>query len=156
MSFRTIQKNSDPNLVVLATDVTNSDVSANTIADVTGLSFTVKAGSKYYFKAVIAYTSATTTTGSRWSINGPTSPTLLNYKSTYTIDATSQTTNFATAYQIPAASNASSLTTGNVATIEGIIVPSTDGTVTVQFASEVSGSAIVAKAGSILQWLRVA
>lgn len=142
------------NTVTLASDVTNNNVSANTIADVTGLSFSVTAGETYWFEFVIAYTAAATTTGSRWSINGPGSPTLLNYRSEYTLTATSMTVNSATAYDTPAASNATSLTAGNVATVWGIITPSGNGTVIARFASEVSSSAIVAKAGSFLRWMR--
>lgn len=141
--------------VVLASDVTNNNASANTIADVTGLSFSVTSGETYWFRFTIPYTSAATTTGSRWSIDGPGSPTLLNYTSTYTLTATSNTVNSATAYDIPAASNATSLTAGNVAVIEGIITPSSNGTLIARFASEVSSSAVVAKAGALLQYYRV-
>lgn len=140
---------------VLSTDVTNNNASADTLADVTGLSFSVTSGYTYWFRAVIFYTSAATTTGSRWTVNGPSSPTLLSYTSKYTLTETSETVNYATAYQIPAASNATSLTAGNVAVVEGYIKPSADGIVAIQFASEVSSSAVVAKAGSMLQYRRV-
>jgi hypothetical protein len=142
------------NLAVLAADVTNNNATANTIADVTGLSFGVTAGETYWFLFTIAYTAAAATTGSRWAINGPASPTLLNYTSDYTLTATTTTLNSATAYDTPAAANASSLTAGNIARIEGIIKPSANGTVIARFASEVASSAIVAKAGSLLQWVR--
>lgn len=141
--------------VVLASDVTNNNASANTIADVTGLSFSVTSGETYWFRFVIPYTAAATTTGSRWAVNGPGSPTLLNYTSHYTLTATSETVNSATAYDIPAAASASSLTAGNVAIIEGFITPSSNGTLIARFASEVSSSAIVAKAGALLQYFRV-
>ena len=141
---------------VLAADVTNANASANTIADVTALSFAVTSGSKYWFRFVIPFTSAATTTGSRWSINGPAAPTLLNYTSHYTLTATSETVNFATAYDIPAAASASSLTAGNVAIIEGIIIPSATGTVIARFASEITVSAIVAKAGAIVYYQQIA
>jgi len=140
------------NLTKLTGDVTNQNASANTIADVTGLSFSVTANRLYYFKFVIPYTSAIATTGSRWSISGPSSPTLLAYSSRYTLTATSETVNYASAYDSPAAANASSLTAGNVAVIEGIIKPSQSGTVIARFASEVSASAIVAKVGAICMW----
>ena len=143
------------NIVVMTGDVTNNNGTANTIADVTGMTFPVTAGEMYWFEFVIPYTAAATTTGSRWSINGPGSPTLLNYRSEYTLTATTTTVNSATAYDIPAASNASSLTAGNVATIWGIIQPSQNGSVTARFASEISASAIVAKAGATLRWMRV-
>lgn len=142
------------NLVTLSADVTNNNATANTMADVTGLSFSVTSGETYKFKFTIPYTSAATTTGSRWAVNGPASPTLLNYTSHYTLTATTETVNYATAYDIPAASNASSLTAGNIAIIEGIIKPSANGTVIARFASEVSSSAIVAKAGALLEWYR--
>jgi hypothetical protein len=42
-----------------------------------------------------------------------------------------------------------------MAIIEGVIQPSADGTVIARFASEISSSAVVAKAGALLQWYRV-
>lgn len=145
------------NLVVLASDVTNNNATANTIADVTGLSFSVTAGETYFFRATIQYTAAATTTGSRWSVNGPASPTRLNYKSEYALTTTTNTVNEGvSAYDSPAASNATSAATGaNTAEVYGFITPSANGTVVIRFASEVSSSAIVAKAGSLLEWYRV-
>lgn len=137
-------------LVTLGSDVINNNATANTLADVTGLSFAVTAGVTYRFYALIPYTSAATTTGSRWTINAPTT-TLLNYNSRYTVTATTQTTNFASAAGIPAASNASSLA-NSIAIIEGIIKPSASGTVIIRFASEIASSAITAKAGATLEW----
>lgn len=143
--------------VVLASDVTNNNATANTIADVTGLSFSVTSGSLYWFCFLIMYTAAATTTGSRWSVNGPASPTLLIYKSEYSLTTTSRTINEGlSAYDNPAASNASSAATAaNIAWIEGFIRPSATGTLIARFASEISSSAIVAKAGSICQWQQV-
>ncbi len=143
------------NIVVLAADVINNNGVANTIQDVTGLSFSVIAAETYWFEFVIPYTSAATTTGSRWAINGPANPTMLNYTSEYTLTATTKTINCVTAYDIPAASSASSLTLGNIATIWGIIKPSSNGTVIARFASEVLSSAITAKTGAVLRWMKV-
>ena len=143
------------NIVVMTGDVTNNNGTANTIADVTGMTFPVTAGEMYWFEFVIPYTAAATTTGSRWAINGPGSPTLLAYRSEYTLTATTTTVNSQNTYDTPAASNASSLAAGNVATIWGIIQPSQNGSVTARFASEISASAIVAKAGATLRWMRV-
>jgi hypothetical protein len=142
--------------VVLSDDVVNNDATANTIADVTGLSFSVTSDVMYWFKFIIAYTSAATATGSRWSLNGP-ATTLLAYRSTYALAATTQTQNNAVAYDNPAASNATSAATGgNIAIIEGFIRPSANGTLIARFASEVANSAITAKAGSIVQYMAVA
>ncbi|HBJ75674.1 MAG TPA: hypothetical protein DDY86_09295, partial [Syntrophaceae bacterium] len=60
-----------------------------------------------------------------------------------------------TAVQLPAASNATSNVSnggGNMAIIEGMFRPSAGGTFAIQFASEVSNSAITAKIGSHLEW----
>ena len=147
---------SDFNVVTLASDVVNNNATLNTIADVTGFSFAVVAGEMYWFQFEIAYTSAATTTGSRWSVSGPGSPTILCYRSEYSLAATTTTRNAnLTAYDLPAASNATSGTTGsNQALIQGVIKPSSDGTVIARFASEVANSAITAKAGSRLIWQR--
>lgn len=143
--------------VVLGNGVTNNNGTANTIQDVTGLSFPVLANKMYWFEFHIAYTAAATTTGSRWSINGPVSPTYLSYASWYSLTSTTRTeNNHLQAYDQPAASNATSATTGNnYARIEGIIQPSTDGTVIARFASEVLSSAIVAKAGSFARYQQI-
>lgn len=142
------------NLVTLSLDVVNNNAVANTIQNVTGLSFDVVAGQTYYFEFTINYTAAATATGSRWSITGP-SFTRLDYTSEYTLTATTKTVNNLGAYDLPAASNATSLAAGNICTIWGFITPSANGTVTARFASEVLSSAITAKAGSILRWVRV-
>lgn len=144
--------NRDYTRVTLTADVTNNNATANTIADVTGLSVAVTSGSTYWFRFIIGYTAAATTTGSRWSVNGPASPTLLIYRSEYSLTTTTRTLNEGlSTYDVPAASSASSAATGsNIALIEGIITPSANGTLIARFASEVSSSAIVAKAGSCL------
>jgi hypothetical protein len=150
---------------VLSADVTNNNATANSIADVTGLSFPVTSGNKYWFRFVIWYTAAATTTGSRWSISGPTT-TLLAYKTNYGLSAAGTSgTDVMTdvnqaAYDTPTASNATSPTAtagqANIVIIEGLIQPSADGTVIARFASEVASSAIVAKAGSTVFYQQVA
>ena len=138
-------------LVTTASDVVNNSSTANTLIDLTGLFFNVVAGTTYRFFAMIPYTSAAANTGSRWTINAPAS-TILNYTSRYTLTATSQTINYASAINIPASSNNSSTLNANLAIIEGIIKPSANGTVQIRFASEVANSAITAKAGASLEY----
>lgn len=140
----------------ITADVTNNNATANTLQDVTGLSFPVTSGQRYWFRFQIRYTAAATTTGSRWSINGP-AVTELMYDSEYSLTATTKTSNFLlTSYNLPAASNATSASTGaNRAIIEGYILPSANGNVIARFASEVANSAIVAKRGSMVQWMAV-
>lgn len=144
----------DLSAVVLGSDVINNNAIANTIQNVTGLSFSVTANKTYYFKFIIPYDSAATTTGSRWSIDGPAAPTFLCYSSEYSLAATTTTSNAnLTGYDLPAASNATSSSTPNCrAIIIGMIKPSVNGTVIARFASEVSASAITAKAGAVVYY----
>ena len=154
--FSVVAATNAMNLVALTSDVTNANATANTIADITGMSFAVTSGQSYWFRASIQYTAAATTTGSRFSINGPVAPTFLSYKSEYSLTTTTNTVNEGlSTYDSPAAANATSAATAaNTAIVEGVIRPSANGTVILRFASEVSASAIVAKAGSLLQWVR--
>lgn len=141
-------------VALLASDVTNNNAVANTIQDVTGLSFPVVNGQRYWFRFCIAYTAAATTTGARWTISGPTTSEL-RYGSEYSLTATSRTMNEGlAAYDLPAASNASSAATGaNIAIVEGFLRPSADGTVIARFASEVASSAIIARSGSFVEYM---
>lgn len=137
--------------VVLGSDVTNNNAVANTIANVTGLSFSVLANKTYYFKFVIRYTAAAATTGSRWGVNCSAGlATNLTMTSEYTLTATTSTRNaMVQAFDSPAASNATSVVAVNMCIMEGHFTPTADGTFTARFASEIANSAIVAKAGSV-------
>lgn len=145
---------SGDSVAVLSGDVINNNAVANTLANVTGLLFPVTSGTRYWFEFVVQYNSAATTTGSRWTITGPASPTSLAYRSFYSLTTTSGTFNEGlSAYQLPAASNASSAaTTNNIARVEGIIFPSANGDVQLQFASEIASSAVTARAGSFVRY----
>ena len=138
--------------VILASDVTNNNATANTIANVTGLSFPVTANKKYYFKFIIYYTAAATTTGSRWCVSCDAGTAAnLSMISEYSLTATTSTRNAnVQGFDLPAGCNATSAsTTNNMAIMEGYFTPTADGTFTARFASEVLSSAIVAKAGSV-------
>ena len=142
------------NVVVLASDVINNNAILNTLANVTGLAFNVTANKTYWFEIIVNYTAQATSTGSRWSIATPL-VTGLDYTSEWTLTTTTKTINNLGAPNLPAASNATSLASGNVATLWGFITPSENGAVQVVFASEIANSAITAKAGSILRWMEV-
>lgn len=141
---------------VLTNDVVNNNAVANTIADVTGLSFSVTSGKTYYFNFCISYTSAATTTGARFSINGP-AATYLNYWTRSPNASNSVNTYIGlSSYDLPAAASTSSPSAsssiGGIANIEGFLTPSSSGTLIARFASEVAGSAITAKVGSIVYY----
>ena len=141
--------------VVLGSDVTNNNAVANTIADVTGLNFSVTAAKWYYFKAVIYYTAAATATGSRWGVscNAGTAA-QLSFTSEYSLTSTTTTRNAnVQGFDLPAGANATSAsTTNNMAVLEGYFQPTATGTFTIRFASEVANSAIIAKTGSVLYY----
>lgn len=145
------------NSVVLASDVANANATPNTMQDVTGLSFAVEAGKMYQFEFIIMFSAAATTTGSRWAINGPTSPTYICYSSEYSLTSTTSTRNAnVIAYDSPAGASATSGdTASNLAYILGMIQPSAAGTVIARFASEITVSAITARAGSMLNWRKL-
>jgi hypothetical protein len=141
-------------LYTVPADVVNS--AADTLANVTGLTHTVEAGDKYRFRAVCHYTADATTSGSRWTINGPASTAAATgYTSKYSLTATTETVNHGlAAVQLPAAANATSAaTTGNIAIVEGFYTPSTAGTFAIQFAAE--AGTITAEAGSTLEIMKV-
>lgn len=161
-SLKTQQSYSSPPIqsgqssVVLSSSVINNNAVANTLQDVTGLAFPVVTGNLYEFLFNISYSAASTATGSRWVLNGPSFETLI-YKSEVALTVTAITTNNAVSYQQPVASNASSpFTTGNLATIRGFIKPTVDGVLQCQFASEVASSAITALPGSFVRYSIIA
>jgi len=143
---------------ILPASLANANATANRLLDVKELQFSVREGQRYWFNYCLMYTSAATATGSRWSIYGPGSPTAIRYISENSLTTTSKTnTEGHAAYDLPAASNATSAATGsNIATIEGFIDnPTCDGIVFPRFASEVLSSAITLLRGSRLEWQRV-
>lgn len=121
---------------------------ANTLKD-TGLQFPMAGGTTYRFYAVIPYTAAAITTGSRWTITAP-ATTWLSYTSTYTLTATTQTINHLSAINLPSLCNATS-NINNLCIIEGVITPTVNGIFKIQFASEILNSAITLKKGATLE-----
>lgn len=138
-------------MVTISNDVTNNNATGNTLQDVTGLSFNVVAGTIYRFYAIIPYTSVSTNNGSRWTINTPTYS-FLSYISRYTLGSNSETVNFLGSPNLPLLCNNNSNVNENIATVEGVIKPLVNGVVQIRFASEIGGSAIIAKAGASLEW----
>lgn len=81
----------------------------------------------------------------------------LSAYSRYSLTSSSDTINhWVTAVDSPATSNATSGSTiANIAIVEWFFTASSTGTFIIRFASEIASSAIVAKAGSILQYQEV-
>lgn len=138
--------------VYLPSDVADSTVTSNT--DITGLLFPVVSGHKYWFRAVIAYTAAATTTGAEFGVTVTGTETLLGFNVTYPVADTLA----ATALEIDpegaddgtAPSSASATATAtelNIAIVEGCVQPGSSGAAQFRMDTEVGSSAITAKAG---------
>src|SRR4029453_14880078 len=76
----------------------NVTTSATTFADITGLSFALSANTDYYFRFVLPHSSAASTTGIRFAVNGPTSPTALRVGGVIPLSATGANYGSQTAY----------------------------------------------------------
>lgn len=140
--------------VRLAADVTNN---TTTLANVTGLALALAANSTYQIDGRVMFQTAATTTGIRltqtvpsgatvvaqW--NTPTSLTASTLASQRAADAGATTTAIDTA-------NANTLATTSIL----VITAATAGNLQIRFASEVSGSKAVVKAGSNLVAIKVA
>jgi hypothetical protein len=73
--------------------------------------------------------------------------------SRYALSATGETINNCNGYDQPAAANGTAAAAeSNMCFIQGIILPTADGTVIARFASEVASSAITARAGSFVDF----
>jgi len=137
---------------------TTADRQTTTTAygDITGLTVPVNANTDYNFSCSLIFQSAATTTGFAFSVNGPASPTLIDYTVSYqtTANATASTALMTvrhdTAYNAMAAVASTIAATTNLrATIEGTLSNgATAGTLAIRFLSEVNASAITVKKGS--------
>lgn len=134
------------------TDISGDNTYEDCIGITSGLSFDVLAGVRYVFNARVRFTAAGTTTGSAWSVNGPADPTELTYSARWSNAVGARDVTTYAAYDLPATSAASSAADGNIALIDGVIVPSVDGTVVIRFMTETDTAAVVCQAGSTLEW----
>lgn len=135
-------------IAALAADA--AAVTTVAFADVPGLGKAVKSGVAYKFKATLLWRSAAITTGARFAVNGPATPTLLAYTARWVgATDTTESLTYARAYDTGTASTG--VVTANadyLAIVEGVIIPSAAGTLIPRVASEVAGSGITVRNGS--------
>ena len=137
--------------VILGTDYTNSNATLNTLEDITGYSFPVTNGKTYWFRFQFLVTSAAAATGHRVSINGPTTSELSYY--TLLVASTASAGAFwNAAYGLPSTTTATTPATGGMGYLEGIATFSANGTLIGRVASEVAGSGVTIKAGSVIYY----
>lgn len=152
----TLSGGSDARLISirLAADVTNSTV---TLADITGFSVALTANSTYAVEAKVMFQTAATTTGIRLTQTIPTGATVVaqwNTPTSLTAStlANQRAANAGAASTAIDAANANTLASGSLLVITG----GTAGNLQIRFASEVSASGVVVKAGSNLVATKVA
>ena len=130
-----------------------NDQSSNILAfaDVTDLSFAVIAGRTYKFTIYCQYDATNVNTGSRWAVNGPTF-TRLFYSVLWTSGTGLQSNVAFQTYDATATTLNTNFVTNNCAIIQGIVVPSVNGTLTARFACELTITSITCKAGSYIEF----
>lgn len=149
VEYQSIPLTSGFTTVILGTDYTNSNAVANTLEDITGYSFPVTNGKTYWFRFQFLVTSAVGTTGHRVTINGPTTSELTYY--TLLIAATNSAGAYwSSTYGLPASTVATTPSSGGMGYLEGIATFSANGTLIGRVASEVAGSGVTIKAGSVI------
>ena len=137
--------------VILGTDYTNSNATLNTLEDITGYSFPVTSGKTYWFRFQFLVTAAASATGHRVSINGP-ATSELSYYTLLVASTSSAGATWNSAYGTPLTTNATTPLTGGMGYLEGIATFSADGTLIGRVASEVAGSGVTIKAGSVIYY----
>lgn len=139
------------NRAKLTADQTNSTI---TLADVTGLGFTVAASTDYEFEFLIPFQTAALTTGMALAVNGPGSPSMLAVELRVPISTSTEVIRHTNAYNTEALGTAvDAINAPRLATIRGVLRNgSTAGTLTARFRSEVAASAVVVRAGAMVRW----
>ena len=138
----------------LAADVTNN---TTTLANVTGLALALAANSTYQIDGRVMFQTATTTTGIRLTQTVPSGATVVAQWNTPTSLTASTLANHRAA---DAGATTTAIETANANTLATtsilVITAATAGNLQIRFASEVSGSKAVVKAGSNLVAIKVA
>lgn len=121
-------------------------------ADVTGLGFTLLAGTTYSFRYLLICDADATTTGIDVSVTGPANPTAIVYTMGYWTSATAYTERGGVAYDTNTASTASNGTARRLFVVEGIIVTAgAGGTLIPRAKRENVGTGPNVRAGSVGQ-----
>jgi hypothetical protein len=137
----------------------NDSIVANQLMPLNGLGVPVKAGQRYYIRWLIFFTSAASTTGSRWETVGPFFETLMWRQFSSQTTSTRDNNNLAVGQSYRGATGATSGSVVapalNQASIDMFIHASADGYVVPHYASEVASSAISPKKGSFVEYMAV-
>jgi hypothetical protein len=135
----------------MSSAITSIDVTsggANVWTDITGLSFAVTSGKTYRWKAAFI---AIATSGTAFSLNGPSAPTSNTYRYIASNAATTITIFNGVAYD--SGTNAA-MSNNAMVTADGYIKVSASGTVILRMRSTTAGTCIV-RAGAIVEFQEV-
>ena len=144
-------------MLVTTADVINATTS---FADITGLTTPILSGKTYAFQVFLLHIANATTTGHRFGVNGPASPTYLRLGGVATVTGSITTPVFTTAVAAVSAYDTAvhgAVITGPATEVAswfgGTIVPSANGTFAVRCQSEVAVAAgLTVRRGS---WLHI-
>ena len=143
---------STPSMQTTFSTADTANTAVLTMASVTGMSFAVTAGSRYWFRFIQPYNQSGAAVGSRWWVTGP-ATTSLNCFAQWTGSATVSATRYGNLIGTPPTTTSAGLALGSMATVEGMYAPSASGTVSLQFAASVATAAtITCLAGGYVQW----
>lgn len=146
----------DVGTVILSSNAVNNNASAATWQQAGNLEFDVTANVMYSFRVILAIQTASTSNGGKFGINGPTL-TRLHYNQIYpNAIATSSYQPLSinlTAYREMSMLSGFGNTTNQMILMEGFIECSASGAAYIEFASELSNTALTILAGSrIIYW----
>lgn len=140
-------------LVALDADVTNSGASSGTLADVDAgggdaLELALISGILYWFDFYITFSATAVTTGYRCAINGPAFTVCVNMVQ-IKIAANSQVRGAQAGYDDGGPIGTDSIAGGNLAYMEGVILPSASGDLIARHAAEANSLSVTTEAGSV-------
>jgi hypothetical protein len=141
--------------VSLTSDVNLTAVNTN-LADITGLSFAITAGSSYRFRAELQVLTTVSGTGMKFAANANVAVSSVVYRA-ISVGGTSGAQIFWNASTLDSATTSTlSTVTNQFVTIEGLIVANNNGTVVMRFGKMLAvAGTLTVKAGSILMYQTV-
>lgn len=140
---------------ILGTEVNTASGVANTLEDITGLSFSVTSGKTYWFRFVIPYATNNTGNGSRFSVNGPATSSLAYESSSSNVGGAWTLNQGLSAYGQPALpTTLSSSLLANTAIVQGVATFSASGTLIARFAAEGASPTffLTARVGAVVHY----
>jgi hypothetical protein len=142
----------NPGNVALTADF--SALTTTTLTDITGMTLPVVSGKYYFFKFEIGYQAAATTTGIKLGVTIPAATIFAATVSALVSTAADGTANVFFGHLTSSGDSVigtgtPAATTTHLAEIQGIIVPSANGNIQLQAATEVAASNVTVKQGTV-------